>query len=130
MTTPYPISKDVFDDICESIACSSISLRKKCDELQVSTRSFYDYLEVNGDDSKQQYARSKLLQAHLLAAETIEIADEAKDANLARVRVDARKWYCGKVAAKVYGDHLDLTSGGEKLQTPSPSLIVKVIQPN
>lgn len=35
-----------------------------------------------------------------------------------RLQVDTRKWYLSKVLPKLYGDKLDLTSGGEKLPTP------------
>lgn len=33
-----------------------------------------------------------------------------------RLRTDTRKWYTGKVLPRVYGDKLDLTSGGEVLR--------------
>lgn len=33
-----------------------------------------------------------------------------------RLRVDTRKWYTSKIAPKLYGERLDVTSAGEKLQ--------------
>lgn len=38
-----------------------------------------------------------------------------------RLRVDTRKWYTSKIAPKLYGDKLDVTSAGEKLQ---PGVVV------
>lgn len=32
-----------------------------------------------------------------------------------RLRMDGRKWYTGKVLPRIYGDRVDVTSGGEKL---------------
>lgn len=54
------------------------------------------------------YARAREDQADYLAEEIISIADEAKDANLARLQVDARKWKAGKLKPKVYGERLQL----------------------
>ena len=34
-----------------------------------------------------------------------------------RLQVDVRKWMAGKLAPKKYGDKLDVTSAGEKIQT-------------
>lgn len=34
-----------------------------------------------------------------------------------RLRLDARKWFTSKIAPKIYGDKLDLTSGGDSLST-------------
>lgn len=32
-----------------------------------------------------------------------------------KLRLDARKWFTSKIAPKIYGDKLDVTSGGEKI---------------
>ena len=53
-----------------------------------------------------KYARAREMQADLMAAQTVTIADEAQDANLARLRVDARKWYASKLQPKKYGDKI------------------------
>jgi hypothetical protein len=37
------------------------------------------------------------------------------DAQMARVEIDARKWFASKFLPKRYGDKLDMTSGGERL---------------
>lgn len=44
----------------------------------------------------------------MAADDIIEIADVEDDPNKARVRIDARKWYAGKLNAKHYGDKLNL----------------------
>ena len=45
-----------------------------------------------------------------------------------RLQVDARKWMLGKLNPKKYGEKLDVTSDGEKLNTPSV-VNVKIIEP-
>jgi len=50
------------------------------------------------------YTRAREERADLYADEIIKIADEATDANLARVQIDARKWVASKLNAKKYGE--------------------------
>ncbi len=49
-------------------------------------------------------------QADYLAEEVLDIADKAKieGADVARLRIDARKWYAAKLAPKKYGDKIEL----------------------
>lgn len=77
-----------------------------------------------------QYIRARELQAHHMADEIIDIADNGSNDWMARedpdnpgfalngehiqrsrMRFDARRWYLSKVLPKVYGDKLDLTHG-------------------
>ena len=39
-----------------------------------------------------------------------------------RLRVDARKWALSKMNPKKYGDKVDVTSGGEKINNSNPYL--------
>jgi hypothetical protein len=58
-----------------------------------------------------QYARGRDMQADTLADDIIDIADEATtkdEAQIARVRVDSRKWIASKLKPKRYGDKLAL----------------------
>lgn len=93
------------------------------------------------------YARARESQAHALAEQALEIADgsdaltllyehgieafadanpdavnvvnalRANAVNRDRMRMDARKWLTSKIAPKLYGDKLDITSKDEKLTT-------------
>ena len=55
-----------------------------------------------------QYARARQEQADALADSVIDIADKTDDPNKARLQIDARKWYAGKVRPKVYGEGIQL----------------------
>jgi len=55
----------------------------------------------------EMYARTREQRAHMVAEEIIKIADTEDDPNTARVRIDARKWWCGKANAKHYGERID-----------------------
>jgi hypothetical protein len=56
-----------------------------------------------------EYTRARQSFADAIADETMTIADGARtmlDKELARLRIDTRKWYAGKIRPKVYGDKI------------------------
>lgn len=83
------------------------------DDFIPSERTFYKRL-VEDSDFAQKYARAREVQAHREAEEIRTIADlaTAEDYNVARLRIDARKWRAAKMAPKVYGDKVDVNHGG------------------
>ena len=54
----------------------------------------------------EQYARAREIQADYFAEEIVDIADTEPDPQVARVRMDARKWHASKTAPKKYGDKI------------------------
>jgi hypothetical protein len=87
------------------------SLRDVCrlDGMPVE-RTVYDWL-VDHPEFAQMYVRTRETLADMNASDILKIADTAEDANLARLRIDARKWWAAKVSPKKYGDKLEL--GGD-----------------
>lgn len=66
----------------------------------------------------EQYARARQAGDDAMAEDIQEISDRADlDPNDKKVRIDARKWLLAKRQPRKYGDKIDVTSGGEKLQT-------------
>lgn len=72
------------------------------------------------------YARAleALAQAQVEALEkTIEdMRTGTIDASMARVEIDARKWFASKFLPKRYGDKLDVTSDGKAMPAPIISI--------
>lgn len=98
-------------DICEMIATGK-SLKSICDTESMPSRpTVYQWLAEDSDFS-DRYARAREEQADFYADEIIDIADVAKDANLARLQIDARKWKASKLQPKKYGDKIDLNHTG------------------
>lgn len=60
-------------------------------------------------DFRTAYILARQHQADYLAEETIDIADKARRgaADVARLRVDARKWYAAKLSPKKYSDKIE-----------------------
>jgi len=84
---------------------------------------------------QEQYARARDIQAEVMFDEILEISDDGSNdfmlvtkgdvsyemenkevTNRSKLRVDARKWYLSKVLPKKFGDKVDVTSDGEKLE--------------
>lgn len=54
------------------------------------------------------YARARELQAHAIAERAVNEAERATgDAQLARLKFDARRWFVGKIAPRIYGDRVE-----------------------
>jgi hypothetical protein len=85
------------------------------------------YLWLASESSfSEKYARAREQQADVYAQEIVTIADDAKDAQIARLQMDARKWAASKLAPKKYGDKLDLNHGGQK---GNPVSVIQLVAP-
>jgi hypothetical protein len=132
---PTAYTPELGKEICRRLARGE-TLINICRDKHVPARSnIYNWLwDDRYQEFQDMYARAREMQAHHLFDETLDIADDARndwttkkfgkeevevvDVEVvlrSRLRVDTRKWYISKVLPKVYGDKLDLTSGGERL---------------
>ncbi|OOS01271.1 terminase small subunit [Canicola haemoglobinophilus] len=102
---PSSYMQEVADDICMLLSQGE-SLRKICERPGMPAQStIYLWLQEN-DQFSEQYVRARESQADFLLDEILDIADCAtpEDVQIAKLRVDSRKWYITKVAPKKYGD--------------------------
>jgi hypothetical protein len=101
---PSVYTDDLATLICEELAMGG-ALHKLCETMEnwPTERTVYRWLESN-DAFRQMYARARERQMDREVDEMKTIADNATDANLARVQVDVRKWRASKLAMKKYGD--------------------------
>lgn len=98
-------------EICRRIADGE-SLVEICKGSDMPSRSaVMDWLTIH-EAFADKYAHARELQADYYADDIVRIADEAKDAQLARLQVDARKWKASKLAPKKYGDKLQTEHSG------------------
>jgi hypothetical protein len=111
MTYSLEQAAGIKNRVCREIA-EGKSLRSICEaEDMPSAETIRVWLLDDGEFSGQ-YARAREEQADYYADEIIDIADRAKDANLARLQIDARKWKASKLQPKKYGDKIDLNHSG------------------
>jgi hypothetical protein len=64
---------------------------------------------TESSELSEGYARARQQQADFIAHECIEIADTAKNPNIAKNQIEARKWLASKLAPAKYGDRLDIS---------------------
>lgn len=134
MGRPSNYNDEIADLICEKISTTTVGLNRICeaDDMPCQT-TVYKWLREHSEFA-QKYARAHEARAHLLIGEILEIADDGTNdymtitkgdmeynvedkevTNRSKLRVEARKWIASKLLPKVYGDKLDLTTGGEKI---------------
>lgn len=110
MGRPSGYTDAIATEICDRIA-NGEALHKICQLDDMPSTSMVSRWLDDREDFREKYARAREKQADRFAAEIVTIADEAEDANIARLRVDARKWAASKLAPKKYGDkvHQEVT---------------------
>jgi hypothetical protein len=124
---PTKFSEELFENICNQIATTSIGLHKICKEVGISAVTFFEWLKEDTELSNR-YARAREAQAELLADQIIEIADDSTNdtktivgkagdlieventewTNRSKLRVEARKWIAAKLKPKKYGDKVEV----------------------
>lgn len=138
-----------FDIILQKIESGS-SLRKVLKELKMSSRTFYEWIDPKeGDDEltrkiklerQKHYARACEWRAQEIFDEILEIADKQDldvvidkdgkkciDWNLVarnKLQIDTRKWALAKMMPRKFGDKLDLTSDGEKIEKQVDPVVI------
>ncbi len=129
---PTKYTKELADTICERLAMGESMRTIAKDEAMPALSSMFKWLRENKEFS-EQYARAKQESADAMAEDILDIADngsndymEREDGTTtyngdsvqrSRLRVDTRKWLMAKMKPKKYGDKIDMTSGGEKIET-------------
>ena len=123
--------QSVADNVLRLLVESDDSLRTICKNVGLRMGSFLEWANESPAFA-EQYARARAIKLDLMAEEVPEIADtpqlgiktkinergevETTEGDMIehrRLRIDARKWYLGKLAPKKYGDKLDLNHSGE-----------------
>ncbi len=114
-----PCSKEQFKEILITTETTSLSVKAICEQMGISKQCFYNYLRINGEEARDEYARSKYMQAELIADEIVDIADDGSNdlmtvvkgdnkyeierkevVNRSRLRIDSRKWLLSKLIPK------------------------------
>jgi hypothetical protein len=114
-------SDAIAEKICERIVTSDYGLEQVCAASDLPCAStVYKWLQQH-DSFAEQYARARELQAHTQHDRGVRDALEARDAQLGRLRFDARRWSAAKLNPKVYGDRIQAEHTGP---SGAPLLIV------
>lgn len=130
---PTTYTEEISEALCEEIASTSEGLEAICARRAdfPAWRTVYQWIAKNPSFA-QRYDRAREAQARLYVEEITPIADDTADASnpvvvqSAKLRIETRRWLASKLLADVYGDKLDLTSKGEKLEAPSHAIDARI----
>lgn len=127
MSRPSEYTDELGDIICDEIIAGG-ALYKLCERDDFpGERTVYQWLDRHPEFA-QKYARARELQQDREADKIVVIADEAKDANLARLQIDARKWRASKLAPKKYGEKLDMNVAGTIQTLPQEAVDARIVE--
>ncbi len=125
---PGSYTPEMGERICEAVKVSQGGLRSVLDQ-DASLPSYglvVDWI-TRYPDFSANLARARVDRFKLWAEDLSDIAmDETLDPASRRVILDTKKWLLSKELHRVYGDKLDLTSGGETIATPSHQIDARV----
>jgi hypothetical protein len=117
------------ESLCEHIANGG-SLIEWCE--QEGTPGYSTITDWLRDDEEfsAKYTRARESQGDYYADKVVATAEEclpdAVEIQRAKLKIDAYKWRAGNLKPKVYGSKVDVTSDGEKLDSP----IVQFVMPS
>lgn len=129
---PRVYDRQVADQILELLADGQ-SLQSICSQNGFPARSTVHIWVIDDVDGfSARYARARVAQAHALADDTLDIADDGRNdwvqsndpdnpgyrlngehIQRSRLRWDARRWAASKILPKVYGDKIEHEHTGE-----------------
>lgn len=122
MARPTIYTEELAKEICSRIA-EGESVRQIAKDNKMPNASTIHAWVLNNDEFSKQYAQAKEIGAEIVADEIEELAETIEDVQRAKLIIDTKKWNLSKKLPKRFGDKLDMTSGGEKMQP----LLVKII---
>lgn len=131
----------IIQSICDNVVENKVSFNKAVDESEITLTSFYTWI-ANNKDFEKLYNYARIVRSDILFEEIIDISDETEEGVVIKetpngtviergdmirhrqLKIDARKWVVSKMQPKKYGDKLDLTTDGEKINQPNPIAIL------
>ena len=128
---PKPYNEEIAAEICRRLSQGE-SLRAICEDKHMPSNQMIYRWMADEPTFRSAYARAREAQMNKWADDIVEIADEAATASgeridkegkvetivdpgavqAARLRIDTRKFIMSKLAAKTYGDKVDVNVSG------------------
>jgi hypothetical protein len=130
-----PIEKEAYSDAlgCEIVerVSNGEHLPDVLKSLDVTFHSFSNWTR-NYKAFREMFHLAREAQAHAFVSQVVKIADEATGkGELAKIKIDTRKWLASKILAPIYGDRIVHSGDSEnpivaKLVSDSAELLSKL----
>lgn len=128
MARPSSYTPELAQEICGRLA-EGETIRKICrDPDMPAWATVWRWLQAS-EEFRAQYAQAREAQAHFIAEQAVEDAEIAEDAAKGRLAFDARRWFAGKIAPKVYGEKQTTLLGQDEGSAPVTIQIVRFSDP-
>ena len=118
---PTKLTPPLAKEICELIATGS-SLNSICQRDDMPDYKTVRVWLRKSENFRLIYMQARDDQADFYADELRDIAYDVRadkdEIEKAKLKVDALKWIASKLKPRKYGDKLDLTSDGERIEQP------------
>lgn len=149
MGRPSGYSDDLADVICARLVENGgRSLRSVCADDDMPSLSTAMRWLSESEHFQQQYARATDVRAEIMAEDTLEIADDARNDYIekarengelfivadqehiarSRLRIDTRKWLLSKMAPKKYGDKVQAEVSGPGGAPVEMKVVVELVR--
>lgn len=124
----------MFSHIIDEMSDNGRSVRAilREDDNMPAMSTFFKWLSEDSSRA-EQYARAMEIRAEGIFDEMFEIADKRNEDHTPftginviqrdKLMIDTRKWALSRMNPKKYSDKLDVTSGGEKVNTSIPLVL-------
>jgi hypothetical protein len=114
MARPTSYNLELAALICERLGQGE-ALKRICQDDHMPSQAIVYIWLTKHPEFLEMYTRAREDQADTLADEITDIADRAdpENVNVARLRVDARKWVAAKLKPKKYGDKTETEHTGK-----------------
>ena len=99
---------ELADAICARLAAGESLLGICRDEGMPAEATVRRWALVDMDGFAAKYTQAREDQAHAIAEQAVEEAVKAEDPQLGRLAFDARRWFAGKVAPRIYGERINV----------------------
>ncbi len=129
MGRPSSYSTEAAIAICEELPYADGGLEEVCDKPDMpGVRTVYRWLADPANiEFRQMYARAREMTGEVQAQRALRDALVAGDAQLGRLKFDARKWTAAKLAPRKYGDKVALTGAdGGAIRTVDETALAKL----
>jgi len=132
MARPSEYNFEMCQTICEDVANGfniKTVLKSKTEYPDFSTWCRW---KRNNEELRNLYVNAMQDKAESEMEEIDYIRDKLKSGEIepsaANVLIQTGKWLSSKFYPKMYGDKLDMTTGGEKIQSSAPNIKVTIVK--
>lgn len=87
--------------------CVTAGITSVLEKYGICLFTFYKFLRTN-PDAAEEYACAQQARSEAFVDEIITISDTEPDAQRARNRIDARRWYASKMLPGKFGDRIEV----------------------